>query len=455
MVTSTRGITGQPLTSATEHANRVFSHASRTDHGRHAGSARDRICERPALDDPPHQGIVGAPGLRLRRVPSVPLAVLGEQVTRCRRIDLDTSPKSVDRGVDRARLRSGRVPPDLGEQLVPWHRTLGPFGEIPQERGLAHRDLRRFVATHHDSCPQIDEAVCEGYASAVGYVVGHGAAVPWTLIVHGARGGASESASGEFPGCACRPDSLHHTVRSITLIEGSGEYRGDGVVNGPEDCDGDMFRDSCESLGWESGELSCVQCLASTHAWTGAFCGDGVVEGDEECDHGGSPQFRCEYGTASCTVCGRGCVLTDAEGAWCGDGVVNRDDDEVCDPGRNRECRGGEATVSRCADDCRSSDTIHCEPDAGEDPETGRSDADSSDDADTPCIDDDAVLSDAGADDSLSDAAGAEPDAPAERSTEGGSGCSAAPRPTAGLLAAFASLAALLRRRGPTSRPTV
>lgn len=264
-----------------------------------------------------------------------------------------------------------------------------------------------------------------------------------------------------------------------TLGPGDGPYCGDGVVNGPERCDTDAFRTSCEDLGWEGGEIACVACTPDTSGCTGAFCGDGVVEGAEECDHEGSPEWRCEYGTPSCTVCGSGCVLIEAVGAYCGNGVVDFNTPEVCEPARDRDCGEGWSTATRCADDCLSLETIDCGDDVGgtdawgadasEDPDAAPADTGPSDDATEPDAtapedatppdarppedavapgpDEDAGLSDAGADDTLADAEAAEPDAPGDRSIEDESGCSAAPGSRRSSLPALAALAIVLGQR--------
>ncbi|MBU1240661.1 hypothetical protein KKF84_16445 [Myxococcota bacterium] len=63
---------------------------------------------------------------------------------------------------------------------------------------------------------------------------------------------------------------------------------GDGVIQIAfgEECDGEILGDTCATLGFGAGELSCSdQCRFDVSQCTGtAFCGDGVIEGVEECE---------------------------------------------------------------------------------------------------------------------------------------------------------------------------
>ncbi len=84
---------------------------------------------------------------------------------------------------------------------------------------------------------------------------------------------------------------------------------GDGVVNGNEDCEGDVVPDghTCLTEGfYGGGPLTCdaLHCTFNTSACTGT-CGDGVVNGSELCDGAWtSPQecvdFGFDAGTVSC-----------------------------------------------------------------------------------------------------------------------------------------------------------
>jgi len=145
---------------------------------------------------------------------------------------------------------------------------------------------------------------------------------------------------------------------------------GNEVIESGEQCDGPALADqSCESLGFSGGGLSCaLDCTFNTSACTvPPGCGNGVLDLQEECDGAnlggqtcdalgaGGGQLRCssacrldlsgctepplcgngwmEYGegcddsnTVSCDGCSAGCVVE-----ACGNGIVECD--EVCDDG--------------------------------------------------------------------------------------------------------------------------
>ncbi|MBU1510547.1 hypothetical protein KKD52_09320 [Myxococcota bacterium] len=59
---------------------------------------------------------------------------------------------------------------------------------------------------------------------------------------------------------------------------------GDGWIGGSEECDGDILNgQSCMSLNWGTGDLTCVNCQFDPGSCSGT-CGDGFVGYEEECD---------------------------------------------------------------------------------------------------------------------------------------------------------------------------
>ncbi len=117
------------------------------------------------------------------------------------------------------------------------------------------------------------------------------------------------------------------------------EYCGDGVLNGPETCDGTALAGyTCVNLGYHGGgELACASdCSAlDLSGCLGGVCGDGVIAaGTEVCD-------GTELGAVSCASLGwsgggtLGCSgdctfdVTGCLGGVCGDGAITGT--EACD----------------------------------------------------------------------------------------------------------------------------
>ena len=102
---------------------------------------------------------------------------------------------------------------------------------------------------------------------------------------------------GDHPDCAslgffegelsCGDDCTY----DVSQCEGEG--CGDGTKNGTEECDGtDFGGETCVSLGWEEGELVCVNCRRDDANCS--TCGDGDVTGDEQCDGDNHRGETCE-----------------------------------------------------------------------------------------------------------------------------------------------------------------
>ena len=80
---------------------------------------------------------------------------------------------------------------------------------------------------------------------------------------------------------------------------GEGPICGDGLLNGPEQCDAlNVGGVTCINLGFEGGELTCsADCTFDTAECFS--CGDGQKNGDEQCD-------QQDLGGASCSSLGLG-----------------------------------------------------------------------------------------------------------------------------------------------------
>lgn len=102
-----------------------------------------------------------------------------------------------------------------------------------------------------------------------------------------------------------------------------------------EQCDGDnLSGESCDTLGYYSGSLSCNSyCNFDTSLCEGR-CNDGIIQEEEVCDGTNLGTLTCEGlgyygGTVACT---HDCQpeTSDCETyGWCGDGVIQAG--EVCD----------------------------------------------------------------------------------------------------------------------------
>jgi hypothetical protein len=129
-----------------------------------------------------------------------------------------------------------------------------------------------------------------------------------------------------------------------------------------EECDGNDFGgESCESLGWDGGDLSCTASCeldVSGCEGTGPECGNGMAEYGEQCDAtdlGGSTcqDLGFSEGTLGCTTdCSfdtSGCSSPE-----CGDGVAAGD--ERCDGtdlrGETCQSLGHESGTLACLPDC-------------------------------------------------------------------------------------------------------
>jgi hypothetical protein len=129
----------------------------------------------------------------------------------------------------------------------------------------------------------------------------------------------------------------------------TGETCGNGAVDPGEDCDGsDLGRSTCESEGFDAGDLACAaDCTFDTSACTNdkPVCGDDAIGGSEECDgtdldgqdctdhdfDGGTLgcSKRCTFDTSECTNDKPGCGNDTVEGAEECDGTDLADQDCV------------------------------------------------------------------------------------------------------------------------------
>ncbi|MEA3514930.1 MAG: hypothetical protein U9R34_05615 [Nanoarchaeota archaeon] len=171
---------------------------------------------------------------------------------------------------------------------------------------------------------------------------------------------------------------------------------GNSIIDQGETCDGDYFAglpsDSCPGyspLYFESGKLECDECSLDTSSCVNLnTCGNGLVDGNEECDGDlfknltsntcigyGSSYFGGGYLECSeCTINTESCIRTE-DCTNIRDACCNRDADEVCDS----DCLTGEDPDCGI---CTSSEGDCCHPYSD-----GICDKDCTNPADPDCLD--------------------------------------------------------------------
>jgi hypothetical protein len=177
-------------------------------------------------------------------------------------------------------------------------------------------------------------------------------------------------------------------------VDGGGSMCGNGRVERGEECDGvDLAGQTCQSLGFDTGDLVCTESctLDMDGCHGGVECGDGLAEGIEECDGTDLLGETCEsQGFSSGTLgCSAQCAL-DTSGCLgapdCGNGEI--EPPEQCEQGRfnGRTCESETGHTSgylRCDAQCRV-DTSNCHT-CGDDQVDGDEECDGSDLAGMTC----------------------------------------------------------------------
>ncbi len=179
---------------------------------------------------------------------------------------------------------------------------------------------------------------------------------------------------------------------------------GDGVVNGDEECDGDVLPlgTACDAYSVSAGsstkfhpggEVACgALCTLSFAGCTGGFCGDAVKQANEACD-------GFDVGTATCApysgsaTCNEDCTeVVYACAGSCGDGVVNGP--ERCDPGVTPHAMplglgcstfGFHAGEPSCSADCGAIELAACTDHCGDGVIQGNEACDGPDQAGADC----------------------------------------------------------------------
>lgn len=152
------------------------------------------------------------------------------------------------------------------------------------------------------------------------------------------------------PGETGTTGMLDETTGSDESSTGPVILCGNGMIDAPEECDGQNLNAmDCKSLGFSGGTLVCTpQCIFDKAMCTSPSCGDMNVDPGEECDCGnqGVNCTAAQIGNAMCTslpspnggnytagtlACNSpgSCSFNKAACTYCGDGAKNGP--EVCD----------------------------------------------------------------------------------------------------------------------------
>ena len=175
--------------------------------------------------------------------------------------------------------------------------------------------------------------------------------------------GAGELACNAF----CRYDLSGCEVQAVC---------GDGLLVEPyEQCEGrNLAGESCESLGYHGGELTCGEdCgFVITDCEAAGWCGDGILQAEhgEACDVEELDDQTCEGlgwygGDLACTDL---CALDEEDCAVhgrCGDGILHEEHGEFCDGEEfsdgNCQDLGWYGGARGCSLDCMATDEAPCE----------------------------------------------------------------------------------------------
>jgi hypothetical protein len=108
---------------------------------------------------------------------------------------------------------------------------------------------------------------------------------------------------------------------------------GNNVIEGDEVCDlAQVNEETCQSLGYQGGELGCLLTCTDYNLLGCFICGNGTVDMQEDCEGGVVPEeVTCEslgYEAGS-LLCGGDCLWDTADCSICGDGV--QQGPESCD----------------------------------------------------------------------------------------------------------------------------
>lgn len=221
----------------------------------------------------------------------------------------------------------------------------------------------------------------------------------------GVRDSAEECDGADLGGVTCTSLGYYEggdlTCHADCTLDASGclgGFCGDLIINGPEVCDGPDMSGvtclvTCEDYGFYAGELSCTDECGLDPSTCEQYCGDGIVNGPETCDGSNLSGETCaslgyhDGGELACTLDCLALDLSGCLGGFCGDGEVNGG--EECEEhdlaGHSCEELGHVGGEIACAADC-TLDLSGCHDDlCGDGAKTGAEACDGSDLGDETC----------------------------------------------------------------------
>ncbi len=182
-------------------------------------------------------------------------------------------------------------------------------------------------------------------------------------LLGGVRDPDCETVCGADGTCADRYDPLTNqwTCLRLSMRDPDCGMCGNGIIEGNELCDGSTFpqgKHRCQDWGYLDGDISCKSdCSPNFNGCRASACGDGMIEGPEQCDGTQLNSQSCESqgfagGMLTCTAtCGfarSGCIAP---------GCNNN----ILEPALGEACDGGNLNNATCENQGFAGGSISCD----------------------------------------------------------------------------------------------
>jgi len=151
--------------------------------------------------------------------------------------------------------------------------------------------------------------------------------------------GAVDSSTGDTTAAGTTTDAMTSSTGPASTDEGGDSTTGgisvcgNNVIEGNEMCDlAQLNGETCESLGYQGGQLGCLLTCEDYNLLGCFICGNGTIDIAEECEGGVVPEeITCEsmgYEGGQ-VLCGADCLYDTSDCSICGDGI--QQGPESCD----------------------------------------------------------------------------------------------------------------------------